>query len=66
MPWRRAGQLPQPVIFGAAAVSIRADPAGPPVLHQARDDKHDPEGFIETWLSSVHALGSRGGPTAGP
>jgi hypothetical protein len=37
--------------------------AGPPLLHQAGDDRHDPEGFMETWLSSIQALGSTNGPT---
>jgi hypothetical protein len=40
--------------------------AGPPLLHQAGDDEHDPEGFMETWLSSIHAVGSRSRPKAGP
>jgi hypothetical protein len=30
--------------------------AGPPMLHLAGDDEHDPERFMETWLSSLHAL----------
>ena len=30
--------------------------AGPPLLHQAGDDEHDPERFMETWLSSIRAL----------
>lgn len=37
--------------------------AGPPLLHQARDDEHDPERFMETWLSSIHALSSTSKPT---
>jgi hypothetical protein len=40
--------------------------AGPPLLHLAGDDRHDSEGFMETWLSSIQALGSRSGPTAAP
>lgn len=40
--------------------------AGPPLLHQAGDDEHDPEGFVETWISSIRALGSRSRPTTGP
>jgi hypothetical protein len=39
--------------------------AGPPLLHQAGDDEHDPEGFMQTWISSLNALGSRSTPTTG-
>jgi len=39
--------------------------AGPPLLHQAGDDEHDPERFMQTWLSSIEALSSRSRP-AGP
>jgi hypothetical protein len=38
--------------------------AGPPMLHQAGDDEHDPERFMETWLSSIRALSSRNRSTA--
>jgi hypothetical protein len=38
--------------------------AGPPLLHQAGDDEHDSERFMQTWISSIRALGSRGEPTA--
>lgn len=37
--------------------------AGPPLLRQAGDDEHDPERFMETWLSSIHALSSTSRPT---
>lgn len=30
--------------------------AGPPLLHPAGDDDHDPERFMKTWLSSIRAL----------
>ena len=40
--------------------------AGPPLLHQAGDDEHDPERFMETWLSSIRALGSKSQPTTEP
>ena len=39
--------------------------AGPPLLHQAGDDKHDPERFKQTWLASIRAL-SMISPAAGP
>lgn len=40
--------------------------AGPPLLHQAGEAEHDPERFMETWLSSIRALGSESRPMAGP
>ena len=40
--------------------------AGPPLLHQAGDDEHDPEGFMETWISSIRELGSKSQPTTEP
>ena len=33
--------------------------AGPPLLHLAGDDEHDPEGFFATWLSSIREPGER-------
>ena len=38
----------------------------PPLLHQAADDEHDPERFMETWISSIRALGSKSQPTTEP
>jgi hypothetical protein len=40
--------------------------ADPPLLHQAGGDKHDPEAFMQTWISSIEALASRSSLTAGP
>lgn len=37
--------------------------AGPPLLHLAGDKEHDPEHFMETWLSSLRELS--GIPSAG-
>jgi hypothetical protein len=37
--------------------------AGPPLL-QVGDDKHDPERFMATWLSSIRALSNRSRPIA--
>lgn len=34
--------------------------AGPPLLHLAGDDEHDPERFFATWLSSIRELSERG------
>jgi len=34
--------------------------AGPPLLHQAGDDEHDPERYMETWLSSIREIGNQG------
>ena len=39
---------------------------GSPLLHQAGDDEHDPEVFMETWLSSIRALGNSSEPRAEP
>jgi hypothetical protein len=38
--------------------------AGPPLLHQNGDDEHDPERFMQDWLSSIQALSTRSRPTA--
>jgi hypothetical protein len=32
--------------------------AGPQLLHPAGDDQHNPEAFMEAWLSSIRTLGS--------
>jgi hypothetical protein len=37
--------------------------SGPPLLHLAADAEHDPEHFMETWLSSLRELSGR--PAAG-
>lgn len=34
--------------------------AGPPLLHLAGGDEHDPEGFFATWLSSIREVSERG------
>jgi hypothetical protein len=34
--------------------------AGPPLLHEAGDDEHDPERYMATWLSSIRKLSERG------
>jgi hypothetical protein len=33
--------------------------AGPPLLHEAGDDKHDPERYMATWLSSIREVSDR-------
>jgi len=33
---------------------------GPPLLHEAGDDEHDPERYMATWLSSIRELSKRG------
>ena len=33
--------------------------AGPPLLHEAGDDEHDPERYMATWLSSIRKLGEQ-------
>jgi hypothetical protein len=35
---------------------------GPPLLHRAEDDKHDPERYMEDWISSLRKLGERANP----
>ena len=40
--------------------------AGPPLLHQAGHDEHDPERFKETWLSSIRAVSRRSEPDGKP
>ena len=39
--------------------------AGPPLLHQAGDAEHDPERFMETWLSSIGSLSNTSRPAVG-
>jgi len=34
--------------------------AGPPLLHQAGDDGHDPERYMATWLSSIREISKQG------
>jgi hypothetical protein len=34
--------------------------AGPPLLHQTGDDKHNPEGYMAKWLSSIRQIGHEG------
>jgi hypothetical protein len=34
--------------------------AGPPLLHQTGADEHDPERYMEIWLSSIRELGNLG------
>jgi hypothetical protein len=34
--------------------------AGPPLLHEAGDDEHDPERYMATWLASIRELSERG------
>ena len=33
--------------------------AGPPLLHLAGGDEHDPEGFFAAWLSSIREVSER-------
>jgi hypothetical protein len=33
--------------------------AGPPLLHEAGDDEHDPERYMATWLPSIRKLSER-------
>jgi hypothetical protein len=34
--------------------------AGPPLLHEAGDDEHDPERYMATWRASIRELSERG------
>jgi len=34
--------------------------AGPPLLHQAGDDGHDPERYMATWLSAIREISDQG------
>jgi hypothetical protein len=68
---------PQGVAF---AIAICLDPAylalykslselvaaGPALLHQAGDDEHDPERYMEIWLSSIREIGNQGQADGGP
>ena len=38
--------------------------AGPPLLHEAGDDEHDPERYMATWLSSIRELSQQSGEHA--
>ena len=40
--------------------------AGPPLLHEAGDDEHDPERYMATWLSSIRELSERASPVGEP
>jgi hypothetical protein len=33
---------------------------GPPLLHRAGDDEHDPERYMDDWISSLREVGERG------
>jgi hypothetical protein len=34
--------------------------SGPPLLHLAGDETHDPEHYMETWLSAIRELAKHG------
>jgi hypothetical protein len=34
--------------------------AGPPLLQHAGDDEHEPERYMEIWLSSIREIGNQG------
>lgn len=38
---------------------------GPPLLHAAGDDEHNPERYMATWLSSIRELSERDNPELG-